>query len=217
VLAGAGSDRFAEVVSSLAKDYLTLLRGINPHARRVTDKMPSNFHWAGLIHLAFPRARIVHCRRNPIDTCVSIYSHSFEEMWDFASDRGDLAFYYRQYQRLMEHWRAVLPPDRFFEVDYEELTADPELLTRQLIQFCGLEWDNACLRPQDNERAVKTSSLWQARQPVYRSSVERWRNYEPWIGELRELLPNDERSSSSPGIYGGPRAMLEPLAGCRTC
>jgi hypothetical protein len=101
----------------------------------------------------------------------------------------------------MEHWRAVLPPDRFFEVDYEELTADPELLTRQLIQFCGLEWDNACLRPQDNARAVKTSSLWQARQPVYRSSVERWRNYEPWIGELRELLPNDERSSSSPDTF----------------
>jgi tetratricopeptide (TPR) repeat protein len=174
------------------KDYLALLHRIAPGARRVTDKTPHNFLWLGLIHAAFPRARIIHCRRNPVDTCLSIYFTYFGVAKDFAYDRGDIAFFYEQYARLMAHWRAVLPADRFLELDYEALIADREAVTRRLIAFCGLEWNDASLSPERNQRAVTTASIWQARQPVYRSSVERWRHYEPWLGELRRLSPSGE-------------------------
>jgi hypothetical protein len=157
----------------------------------VTDKMPFNFLWVGLVHALLPKARIVHCRRNPVDTCLSIYSTYFAEHWGFASDRGDLAAYYRQYVRLTDHWRTVLPADRMIDVDYELAIAAPEETARRLIAFCGLEWDPACLRPERNTDAVQTASRWQARQPIYRTSVERWRNYEPWLGELGTLLPAD--------------------------
>ncbi len=180
-----------EVIASRADavrgDYLRLLRTIGPEALRVTDKMPFNFLWIGLVHLLLPRARIVHCRRNPVDTCLSMYQTQFAQNWGFASDRGDLAAYYRQYTRLMEHWRAVLPADRFVDVDYESATSDPEATARRLVAFCGLPWDPACLSPERNPDAVRTASKWQARQPIYRTSVERWRNYEAWLGELREL------------------------------
>ncbi|HEY6459022.1 MAG TPA: sulfotransferase, partial [Polyangiaceae bacterium] len=146
------------------------------------------FLWLGLVHALFPRARFVHCRRNPLDTCLSMYQTQFAANWGFASDRGDLVFYYRQYLRLMAHWRAVVPAERFLDVDYETATAAPEDAARRLVQFCGLPWDDACLRPEQNAESVKTASRWQARQPVYRTSVERWRRYEPWIGELKELL-----------------------------
>jgi hypothetical protein len=115
---------------------------------------------------------------------------------DYAWDRGDLVFQFRQYERLMDHWRRVLPSDRFTEVQYETLIADREAETRRLIAFLGLEWDEACLAPEQNTRVVQTASVWQARQPVYKTSVERWRRYEPWLGELRELLPEAKAAAS---------------------
>ncbi len=172
-----------------AADYLTLLRRFGPEARRVTDKNPFNFLWIGEIHLALPQARFIHCRRDPIDTCLSIYFTRFATKQPFAYDRGDLVFYYRQYQRLMAHWRDVLPPHRLLEIDYEALIVDREPQTRRMIEFCGLDWDEACLSPELNPRTVRTPSLWQARQPVYRSSIERWRRYEPWLGALSGLRP----------------------------
>jgi tetratricopeptide (TPR) repeat protein len=184
-----GADTRVERISRLRGDYLALLRSIAPAALRVTDKLPFNFLWAGIVHMLLPRARVVHCRRNPIDTCLSIYANHFAHNWRFANDRGDLAAYYRQYLRLMDHWREVLPADRLLEVDYEDATAAPEATARRLIAFCGLEWDPACLHPERNPDVVQTASMWQARQPIYRSSVERWRRYEPWLGELRGLLP----------------------------
>ncbi len=186
-LVDAPVDTIAERAGAVRDDYLRLLRTIGPDALRVTDKMPFNFLWIGLVHLLFPRARVVHCRRNPVDTCLSMYSTYFAQHWGFASDRGDLAAYYRQYLRLMDHWRAVLPADRLVDVDYEDATRDPEATARRLIAFCGLPWDPACLSPERNPDAVRTASKWQARQPIYRTSVERWRNYEAWLGELREL------------------------------
>ncbi len=176
-----------DALPGAADEYLALLRGIGPRALRVTDKAPSNFERLGTIRLALPGARIIHCRRHPVDTCLSIFFTSFKgrQTWD----RADLVFQYRQYERLMAHWRSVLPPDRFTEVQYEALIADREAETRRLIAFCGLEWDDACLAPERNERGVRTASLWQARQPVYTTSVERWRRYEPWLGEFRDLLP----------------------------
>lgn len=168
--------------------YLSVLRAVSASAVRVTDKLPFNFTTAGLLHTLFPNARIVHCRRHPVDVCISIYATFFESQMSFAWSKEDLVLAYRQYERMMRHWRAVLPADRLFEVDYESLTAEPESHARRLIAFCGLEWDDACLRPQGNRRAVRTASYWQARQPIYRTSVERWRRYERWLGPLRELL-----------------------------
>ena len=129
--------------------------------------MPGNYLWAGLIHLMFPRARIIHCRRHPVDTCLSNYFANFSSPMPFTYDKGHLAFYYRCYQRMMAHWREVLPPGVMLEIDYEELVADRERITRRMIDFIGLDWSDACLRPEDNRRAVKTASMWQARQPMY--------------------------------------------------
>ncbi|MGH7119615.1 MAG: sulfotransferase family protein, partial [Acetobacteraceae bacterium] len=183
----------------IAGNYLTLLRGISPDALRVTDKLPVNYENLGLIHQLFPRAFIVHCRRHPADTCLSIYMTHFSSR---LADRGDLIFLYRQYERLMAHWRAVLPAERFTEIDYETLIADPEPAIRSLIAFCKLDWNDACLAPQRNRRPVTTASVWQARQPIYARSVDRWRHYEPWLDELRELLsPADvaARGTERPG------------------
>ncbi len=170
---------------------MDVLRRIGPSASRVTDKLPFNFRRLGLLHLLLPGARIIHCRRHPVDTCLSIYSIPFKARLDFVGSKADLAFAYRQYARLMDHWRAILPPDRFLEVEYERLIADREAESRRLIAFTGLDWDDACLRPEQNERTVRTASAWQVRQPVYTNSTERWRKYRPWLGELGELLPVD--------------------------
>jgi tetratricopeptide (TPR) repeat protein len=175
-----------------AADYLDLLRAISPKAAGVTDKMPFNFLWAGLIHVAFPRATIIHCRRAAIDSALSIHQTHFHPSLPFPTGGAELVAYFHAYERLMDHWRKVLPPDRFIEVAYEELTGAPEPAIRRIIAACGLAWHDACLRPQCNPRRVNTPSKWQARQPIYRNSVGRWRRYEPWLGPLRALV--DERS-----------------------
>jgi len=175
-------------LAKAAADYLRVLRGIAPRAARVTDKMPFNFLWAGLIHLAFPRAIIIHCRRAAVDTALSIHQTHFHPTLAFPTGGAELVAYFRGYQRLTDHWRNVLPADRFIEIDYEDLTRESEPAIRRLIAACGLTWEDACLRPESNPRAVKTPSKWQTRQPIYRSSVARWRRYEPWLGPLRALV-----------------------------
>jgi tetratricopeptide (TPR) repeat protein len=182
------SDSREDYFDRVASDYEAVLRGISPTARRVTDKMPGNYLWIGLIHLVFPKAKIIHCRRNPIDTCLSNYFTNFTSPFPFSYDKEDLAFYYRNYQRVMTHWNDVIPPGTILNVDYEELVADRERVTRRMIEFLGLEWNDACLRPEDNRRVVRTASQWQARQSVYQSSTERWRRYEPWLGPLAGLM-----------------------------
>jgi Flp pilus assembly protein TadD len=174
-----------------AADYLGVLRAIAPKAARVTDKMPFNFLWAGLIHMAFPRATIIHCRRAGVDTALSIHQTHFHPSLTFPTGGEELVSYFRSYQRLIDHWRSVLPADRFLEVDYEELTRAPEPVIRRIIAGCGLAWHDACLRPESNPRAVRTPSKWQARQPIYRNSVARWRRYEPWLGDLRALVDDE--------------------------
>ena len=175
-------------LSKGASDYLGVLRAIAPTAARVTDKMPFNFLWAGLIHLAFPRATIIHCRRVAVDTALSIHQTHFHPGLAFPTGGAELVAYFRSYQRLTDHWRSALPSDRFLEVDYEDLTRAPEPVIRRIIAACGLSWHDACLHPESNPRAVKTPSKWQTRQPIYRTSVERWRRYEPWLGPLRALV-----------------------------
>jgi Flp pilus assembly protein TadD len=178
----------APFLAKAAGDYLRVLRSAAPHKARVTDKMPFNFLWAGLIHLALPRAAIIHCRRVAVDTALSIHQTHFHPGLAFPTGGHELVTYFRSYQRLTDHWRGVLPADRFLEVDYEELTRDPEPMIRRIIAACGLEWNEACLRPENNPRVVRTPSKWQTRQPINRNSVARWRRYEPWLGPLRALL-----------------------------
>ena len=196
-----GSERpfvFSEFLAKAAVDYLGLLRTIAPKVARVTDKMPFNFLWAGLIHTAFPRAIIIHCRRAAVDTALSIHQTHFHPSLAFPTGGAELVAYFRSYQRLIDHWRKVLPADRFIEVDYEDLTRAPEPVIRRIIAACSLAWHDACLRPESNARAVNTPSKWQARQPIYRTSVARWRRYEPWLGPLRALV--DDGSELDAGI-----------------
>jgi LPS sulfotransferase NodH len=180
----------SEFLGQAATDYLGVLRAIGLKAARVTDKMPFNFLWAGLIQVAFPRATIIHCRRDAIDTALSIHQTHFHPSLAFPTGGAELVAYFRTYERLMNHWRSVLAADRFLEVDYEELTCAPDPVIRRIIAACGLRWNAACLRPELNSRAVKTPSKWQARQPIYRPSVARWRRYEPWLGPMRALVGN---------------------------
>lgn len=168
--------------------YLAHLREHSADALRITDKMPHNFLHLGLIHMAFPNAKILHCRRNPVDTCLSIYFQNFPALHPYAYDLGDLAVFYEQYDRFMQHWRKVIPPTTMLEVQYEDLVADQEGGSRRMIEFCGLEWDAHCLAFQDNQRVVRTASSWQVRQPLYRTSVARWQKYEPYLGPLARLL-----------------------------
>ena len=185
-------------LAQAAADYRGVLRAIAPKAARVTDKMPFNFLWAGLVHVALPRAIFIHCRRAAVDTALSIHQTHFHPAMAFPTGGAELVAYFRCYQRLTDHWRSVLPADRFIEVDYEDLTRAPEPVIRRIIAACGLAWHDACLRPEDNPRAVNTPSKWQTRQPIYRSSVERWRRYEPWLGPLRALV--DDGSERDAGI-----------------
>jgi hypothetical protein len=180
-----------EFMAKAARDYVCVLRAVASKAARVTDKMPFNFLWAGLIHMAFPRAIIIHCRRSAIDTALSIHQTHFHPGLAFPTGGAELVAYFRGYQRLTDHWRSVLPADRFIEVDYEDVTREPEPAIRRIIAACGLAWNDACLRPESNPRAVKTPSKWQTRQPIYRNSVARWRRYEKWLGPLRALVDDE--------------------------
>jgi tetratricopeptide (TPR) repeat protein len=182
----AGNER--PFFAKAAADYLRVLHAIAPKAARVTDKMPFNFLWAGLIHVAFPGAIIIHCRRALVDTALSIHQTHFHPSLAFPTGGDELVAYFHGYQRLMDHWRSVLPVDRFIEVDYEDLTRAPEPLIRRIIAASGLAWHHSCLRPELNPRTVKTPSKWQTRQPIYQTSVARWRRYEPWLGPLRALV-----------------------------
>lgn len=174
-------------VAASAADYLGLLRSVGKGARRVTDKMPLNFQWAGLVHQALPRATLIHCRRDLLDTALSIHQTHFNPRMWFPTGGDALVGYIRAYERLCAHWRAVLPPQRFIEVDYEALVERPEPVIRHILEKCELGWNSQCLYPERNGRAVKTPSKWQVRQPIYATSVGRWRRYEQWLGPLAAL------------------------------
>ncbi len=170
-----------------AMDYLANLRLYTSSASRIIDKMPHNFELVGLIAILFPNARIIHCRRDAIDNCVSCFISSFSEAHGYAADLGILGQYYREYDRLMRHWQTVLP-GRILENRYEDLISDQEGQSRRLIDHLGLPWDDACLRFFDKAGSVRTLSRWQVRQPIYTSSVKRWKNYEGKIQPLIDAL-----------------------------
>lgn len=178
-----------DVLQAVTQRFLRNMRAFDPDAQHITDKMPHNFVRLGLIAYLLPRARIIHCRRNPLDNCLSIFFQNFVGEHSYKWDLGELGLYYLQYERLMEHWKKVVP-NPIFELQYEEMVADQEGVSRQLIEFCGLDWDESCMEFHKTERSVQTASQWQVRQPVYKSSTERWRRYEKHIGPLIEVLGN---------------------------
>lgn len=163
--------------------------GSTPH---FIDKLPHNFLYAGYIARAFPRARIVCLRRNPMDTCLSNFRQLFAQTspyYDYSFDLLDTGRYYVLFDRLMAHWRRVLP-GRIMEVNYESIVDDQEGNTRKLLEFCGLPWNDACLRFERNEAPVSTASAVQVREPIYRNAMQRWKRYEEQLGSLRGLLEN---------------------------
>jgi hypothetical protein len=190
--AAAGSAAFAA-------DYLRELDELSPAALRVVDKMPANFLSLGVIHEALPNARILHLRRNPLDTCLSIYFQHFRAAHSragnpayagdltYASDLDDIAHYYVEYLRLMAHWRRVLPEHAMLDVPYEALVGDQETWSRRMLAFIGIPWDPRCLDFHETHRSVMSASKWQVRQKMSRASIERWRNYEKFVGSLRAL------------------------------
>ena len=138
--------------------------------------------------MVFPNAKFIHARRHPLDICLSIYMRPFSTNQGLGRTRREIVDSYKAYRRSMDHWKDVMGADRFIEVEYEQLVQDPEHMTRNIIAKCGLEWEDACLTPQEGNRRVSTFSKWQVRQPVYTTSMERWRRYEPWLDTFDELL-----------------------------
>jgi tetratricopeptide (TPR) repeat protein len=195
-LGPAGHGDFARSVVALpdsalaevAAGLLSQMHNLAPGKRRVTDKMPSNLTILGLIHALLPNARIIYCRRDPLDTCVSCFTTSFKSGHKFSNDLKELGEYYRISEVAMDQWRSMFPVSSVYEVRYEDLVADMPGETRKLLAFCGLKWDDACLSFQDNSRAVTTASVYQVRQPIYNSAIGRWRRYASHLGPLQEAL-----------------------------
>lgn len=174
-------------VDEASREYFETLRDHNADAARITDKMPVNFQHLGLINLLAPGARVIHCIRNPMDTCLSCYFQLFigHNMFSYGLDH--VGHFFRQYERLMAHWRSVIDLP-VLDVVYEDLVADQEAGTRRIIDFVGLPWDDACLRFHESSRVVMTASNEQVRRPMYKSSVERWRRYDKHLGPLKAAL-----------------------------
>jgi hypothetical protein len=177
-----------EMMNQTADEYLNFLSSISDGKYNIiTNKMPQNFWYLGLIHKLFPLSKIIHCKRNPLDTCISCYFADFADGNKFSFDLENLGTYYTQYQKIMKHWRDTIGVP-MLEIQYEDLVKNPEALSRELVGYCGLEWDDKCLSPHKTKRDVLTASTLQVRQRIYTSSIDRWKHYDRHIGPLREML-----------------------------
>lgn len=179
-----------EAIAGARRNYLRGIETLDAGSRLITDKRPDNFLHIGLIKAMFPRARIVHTRRNALDNLLSLYFLQLHPDMSYALDLDDAAHWYGQYQRLMAHWERLFGED-IFTLDYDELVRDPTRVTEALLHFCGLEWEDACLQPHRVKGEVKTASVWQVREPVHRRSSGRWKNYADEMRELASRLGSD--------------------------
>lgn len=180
-------------IGEFAAQYLDVLRDRTASAPRVTDKLPANFLYIGLIYAAFPRARVIHCVRDALDTCLSCFRKSFASAHRYTYDLRELGRYYRAYARLMDHWQCLFP-GRMFELRYETVIGESESTIRSLIRYCGLDWDETCMRFYETERPVQTASAAQVRRPLYTDSIGAWRRYADHLKPLREAL--DDRPAA---------------------
>lgn len=181
ITAGAAEQIITNYETRLRRDVATSV----PH---VVDKNPLNFRHIGLITMLFPQARILHCTRHPLATCLSNYFQRFPLNLDYSFDLRNIGHFYREYARLMDHWRNI-PTLKLIHVSYEDMILNTEKTARAVLEFLGLEWDQRCLTPHTNKYAVETASQWQVRQPIYQKSLEHWRHYEKHLGPLTEILP----------------------------
>ena len=174
-------------VDELADEYLRPLEALAPHAARIINKLPTNFMHLGMVKLLFPMARVIYCRRDPLDTCLSCYMTDFAGGHDYSNALQSLAHYFQWSQGMMEHWKAVLDLS-ILEVRYEDVVDDLEGQTRRMVEFLDLPWDDRCLRFHENKRFVATASNEQVRLPIYKSSLGRWRHYQRHLGPLIEEI-----------------------------
>lgn len=175
------------VIKSSAEKYLNFLASRDDRAARVVDKLPTNFLHLGLIAILLPNARIIHCRREALDVCLSIYCQRFAQGHFYAYEFDDIAAYYAEYERLMAHWSKVLRVE-ILDVQYEKLLDDLEGESRRMLNHCGLDWEDACLAFHRSKRPVRTASSWQVRQPLYRTAMARWKKFEPYLEPLKKAL-----------------------------
>ena len=176
-----------EDLNRLAGIYLEQLKAISKSSERVTDKMPHNFFELGLIQMLFPESQIIHCNRDPMDTCLSIYFQNFLEGHDYSRNLYHIGTHYHQYLKLMAHWRHTLSMP-FLDIQYEELVRDPEPVVRLMLKHCNLEWFDGCMKFHKVKRLVNTASYDQVRQPMYTRSVNRWKNYDKYLDKLKAGL-----------------------------
>ena len=177
-----------EVIKSFGQDYLNFIDTLTPHAvRYVTDKLPFNFFHIGFIKVLFPNAKIIHCLRDPMDTCLSCYFQNFTNGPAFSRNLDTLGQFYCSYKKLMAHWDEILPED-IHNVVYEDFVQDPETQIKSILEYLNLGWDENCLNHHESKRSIKTASQWQVRQPIYQSSVKRWRKYEKHLDKLAQNL-----------------------------
>ncbi|MBO0752853.1 MAG: sulfotransferase, partial [Bradyrhizobiaceae bacterium] len=199
----------SEALRELGASYVSMIRAAAPAAERVVNKLTLNYKYVGLIHLALPNARIIHIRRDPLDTCFSCFSLAFSGEQSFTYDQGELGRYYRGYAALMEHWRRVLPEGVMIEVQYEDLVADLAGQAGNVLAHCGLAWEDACLAFHETDRPVKTASSAQVRRPLYQTSIGRWRPYEHLLQPLIKALDNPAPGEVSTGQTGS--SMLKTM------
>jgi hypothetical protein len=171
----------------LGRAYFDSTRHLRDESPHFIDKMPLNFLYCGLIHRALPRARIIHVTRSPMDACYAMYKRLFKGAYPMSYDLDDLGRYYLAYRKLMRHWHRTMP-GVIYTLAYEDLVEDQEQSSRRLIEHCGLDWQEACLRFEENTSASATASASQVRQAIYRSSVGKWRHYATQLAPLREIL-----------------------------
>ncbi|MBV1700065.1 MAG: tetratricopeptide repeat protein, partial [Hyphomicrobiales bacterium] len=195
-MSGANGSEFPEATATLSGEqlrqlganYLQTVSSVTPAAKRITDKLPGNFLRVGLIHLALPQARIIHTRRDPRDTALSCFSNLWPNGLEQTYDLAELGRYYRSYQAIMDHWRRLLPEGVMLEVQYEDVINNLEEETRRILTHCGLEWEDRCLAFHRTDRSVRTASAAQVRQPIYTSSIGRWRAHEIHLKPLLQEL-----------------------------
>jgi len=178
-------------VSRLREEYAALLRSLSPQGEFIVDKNPGNVMILGVLSAIYPNARFIHVLRNPLDNALSLWTTHIRTSADFVGSRKNIVHAYRQYRRLAAHYRSLLPESMLHEIRYEELTGDPKAATKSMTDFLGLAWDETLLHPDQSNDAVRTPSFWQVRQPIHSGSVERWRHYEPWLGEFADLMDRD--------------------------
>ena len=181
------SDMTQDQVNYISREYIKRVPDSERQTVFITDKMPHNFFALGLIQLLFPKAKIIHCRRQPLDTCISIYLANFQVGHEYSGNLYNIGAHYHQYLRLMEHWRTYLSI-KILELDYELLVHKPETLIRETLDYCGLTWNENCLHPHKLNRKVKTASFDQVRQPIHTESVNRYKNYEKYLDNLKSGL-----------------------------